>query len=155
MLLFFFFYFSRSSTATVTIGTPCWEHTCDRHSISSSSDSSGWSQAVTKPPARPPKPGTTSPNMKKPAAPPPQSSYDNYDIPKIPYPVVSCLISAKVLSRFSIAPYTQSSHKSIIYCLILLVYFPIFSSYLLLLFNEYHSTILTHTLQCYLDPCPF
>ncbi|CAH1106685.1 unnamed protein product, partial [Psylliodes chrysocephalus] len=78
---------SRSSTATVTIGTPCWEHTCDRHSISSSSDSSGWSQAVTKPPARPPKPGTTSPNMKKPAAPPPQSSYDNYDIPKIPYPV--------------------------------------------------------------------
>ncbi|XP_018572874.1 uncharacterized protein LOC108912178 [Anoplophora glabripennis] len=77
---------SRSSTATVTIGTPCWEHTCDRHSISSSSDSSGWSQAVTKPPARPPKPGSASPSPKKPAAPPPPS-YDNYDIPKIPYPV--------------------------------------------------------------------
>ncbi|CAG9856426.1 unnamed protein product [Phyllotreta striolata] len=80
---------SRSSTATVTIETPCWEHICDRHSISSSSDSSGWSQAVTKPPARPPKPGTGSPNVKKPAAPPPQPSYDNYDIPKIPYPVES------------------------------------------------------------------
>ncbi|XP_074032169.1 uncharacterized protein isoform X1 [Leptinotarsa decemlineata] len=77
---------SRSSTATVTVGTPCWEHACDRHSISSSSDSSGWSQAVTKPPARPPKPGTTSPSPKKPAALPPPS-YDNYDIPKIPYPV--------------------------------------------------------------------
>ncbi|KAJ8926367.1 hypothetical protein NQ314_021274 [Rhamnusium bicolor] len=62
---------SRSSTATVTIGAPCWEHTCDRHSISSSSDSSGWSQAVTKPPARPPKPGSASPSPKKPAAPPP------------------------------------------------------------------------------------
>ncbi|KAJ8978455.1 hypothetical protein NQ317_011055 [Molorchus minor] len=77
---------SRSSTATVTIGAPCWEHTCDRHSISSSSDSSGWSQAVTKPPARPPKPGSSSPSPKKPAAPPPPS-FDNYDIPKIPYPV--------------------------------------------------------------------
>ncbi|XP_056632717.1 uncharacterized protein LOC130442549 isoform X1 [Diorhabda sublineata] len=80
---------SRSSTATITVGAPpCWEHTCDRHSISSSSDSSGWSQAVTKPPARPPKPGTTSPSPKKPAAPPPpQPSYDNYDIPKMPFPV--------------------------------------------------------------------
>ncbi|CAH0564485.1 unnamed protein product [Brassicogethes aeneus] len=78
---------SRSSTATVKIGEPCWEHACDRHSISSSSDSSGWSQAVTKPPARPPKPTASSPSPKKPAAPPPLSSYDNYDIPKIPYPV--------------------------------------------------------------------
>ncbi|XP_049818558.1 uncharacterized protein LOC109603900 isoform X2 [Aethina tumida] len=77
---------SRSSTATVTIGAPCWEHTCDRHSISSSSDSSGWSQAVTKPPARPPKPPSASPSPKKPAVPPP-STYDNYDVPKIPYPV--------------------------------------------------------------------
>ncbi|XP_066140538.1 uncharacterized protein [Euwallacea fornicatus] len=81
---------SRSSTATVTVGptlgTPCWEHTCDRHSISSSSDSSGWSQAVTRPPQRPPKPGSSSPSPKKPAAPPPLS-YDNYDVPKIPFPV--------------------------------------------------------------------
>ncbi|KAJ3647262.1 hypothetical protein Zmor_024789 [Zophobas morio] len=78
---------SRSSTATVTISAPCWEHTCDRHSISSGSDSSGWSQAVTKPPARPPKPGTVAvPSPKKPPAPVP-SCYDNYDIPKIPYPV--------------------------------------------------------------------
>jgi hypothetical protein len=78
---------SRSSTATVTIAAPCWEHTCDRHSISSGSDSSGWSQAVTKPPARPPKPSTSAvPSPKKPPAPTP-SCYDNYDIPKIPYPV--------------------------------------------------------------------
>lgn len=81
---------SRSSTATVTmgqtLGTPCWEHTCDRHSISSSSDSSGWSQAVTRPPQRPPKPGTSSPSPKKPAASLPVS-YDNYDVPKLPYPV--------------------------------------------------------------------
>nr|CAH7721355.1 unnamed protein product [Callosobruchus chinensis] len=56
---------SRSSTATVTVGaTPCWEHTCDRHSISSSSDSSsGWSQAVTRPPARPPKPPGSEPKV--------------------------------------------------------------------------------------------
>ncbi|XP_060522605.1 uncharacterized protein LOC132699748 isoform X2 [Cylas formicarius] len=74
---------SRSSTATVTVGPTCWEHTCDRHSISSSSDSSGWSQAVTKPPARPPKPGSPA-SVKKP---PPPPSYDNYDVPKIPYPV--------------------------------------------------------------------
>ncbi|XP_001815657.1 uncharacterized protein LOC100142139 isoform X2 [Tribolium castaneum] len=83
---------SRSSTATVTMATPCWEHTCDRHSISSGSDSSGWSQAVTKPPARPPKPNSgplTSPSKKPPA--PAPSCYDNYDIPKIPYPVESKL----------------------------------------------------------------
>lgn len=78
---------SRSSTATVAIAPPCWEHTCDRHSISSGSDSSGWSQTVTKPPARPPKPNSSSPSPKKPPAPTP--CYDNYDIPKIPYPVVS------------------------------------------------------------------
>ncbi|XP_022916434.1 uncharacterized protein [Onthophagus taurus] len=59
---------SRSSTATTA---QCWEHTCDRHSISSGSDSSGWSQTVTKPPAPPPK----------------LQHYNNYDIPKIPYPV--------------------------------------------------------------------
>ncbi|XP_030756660.1 uncharacterized protein LOC115882606 isoform X2 [Sitophilus oryzae] len=80
---------SRSSTATVTVGPtmgpPCWEHTCDRHSISSSSDSSGWSQAVTRPPQRPPKPASSSPSPKKPIAPSP--CYDNYDIPKIPFPV--------------------------------------------------------------------
>ncbi|GJQ80044.1 hypothetical protein Trydic_g5023 [Trypoxylus dichotomus] len=71
---------SRSSTATTA---QCWEHTCDRHSISSGSDSSGWSQAVTRPPARPPKSNLNSPQ--KPAIPTP--SYENYDIPKIPYPV--------------------------------------------------------------------
>ncbi|XP_017774635.1 PREDICTED: uncharacterized protein LOC108561284 [Nicrophorus vespilloides] len=75
---------SRSSTATITPSIPpCWEHTCDRHSISSGSDSSGWSQTVTKPPARPPKP--MSPG-KKPAMPLPVH-YDNYDIPNFPYPV--------------------------------------------------------------------
>lgn len=84
---------SRSSTATVQIAAaPCWEHTCDRHSISSGSDSSGWSQAVTKPPARPPKPSTSgSPSPKKPPAPVP-SCYDNYDVPKIPYPVVRYIV---------------------------------------------------------------
>ncbi|KAI4457243.1 protein dok-7 [Holotrichia oblita] len=61
----------------------CWEHTCDRHSISSGSDSSGWSQAVTRPPARPPKSNMNSPQ--KSVIPTP--SYENYDIPKIPYPV--------------------------------------------------------------------
>lgn len=71
---------SRSSTGTTA---QCWEHTCDRHSISSGSDSSGWSQAVTRPPARPPKSAANSPQ--KPAIPPP--SYDNYDVPKIPHPV--------------------------------------------------------------------
>lgn len=76
---------SRSSTATVTIGAPCWEHACDRHSISSGSDSSGWSQAVTRPPARPPR-ACSSP--KKPHL-TTGTTYDNYDIPKIPYPVVS------------------------------------------------------------------
>lgn len=92
---------SRSSTATVTaghtLGTPCWEHTCDRHSISSSSDSSGWSQAVTRPPQRPPKPGSSSPSPKKPAAPPPPS-YDNYDVPKMPFPVVSITITGSILN---------------------------------------------------------
>ncbi|CAH1966961.1 unnamed protein product [Acanthoscelides obtectus] len=87
---------SRSSTATVTVGaTPCWEHTCDRHSISSSSDSSsGWSQAVTRPPARPPKPPgsvgaatSTSGSTDSPTKAPSPPSYDNYDVPKIPYPV--------------------------------------------------------------------
>lgn len=68
---------SRSSTATTTPGLPCWEHTCDRHSISSGSDSSGWSQAVTRPPARPPKP-----------SPKKTASYDNYDVPNFPFPVV-------------------------------------------------------------------
>ncbi|CAH1154503.1 unnamed protein product [Phaedon cochleariae] len=75
---------SRSSTATA--GTPCWEHTCDRHSVSSSSDSSGWSQAVIKPPARPPKPPQGAPTPKKPL-PLPTPAYDNYDVPKIPYSV--------------------------------------------------------------------
>lgn len=83
---------SRSSTATVTtvVGAPCWEHAAcgDRHSVSSGgSDSSGWSQAITRPPARPPKPGGGSPAPKKPAATP--VCYNNYDVPKIPYPVVS------------------------------------------------------------------
>ncbi|XP_065158382.1 uncharacterized protein [Atheta coriaria] len=79
---------SRSSTATITPGVPtCWEHTCDRHSISSGSDSSGWSQTVTRPPARPPKPtnGATSPLKAAPPLPP--TTYDNYDIPNFPYPV--------------------------------------------------------------------
>lgn len=80
---------SRSSTATVTIGAPCWEHTCDRHSISSSSDSSGWSQTVTKPPARPPKPSASPSPKKINNMTPSVGSYENYDIPKIPYPVVS------------------------------------------------------------------
>ncbi|KAK9687323.1 PTB domain (IRS-1 type) [Popillia japonica] len=71
---------SRSSTATTA---QCWEHTCDRHSISSGSDSSGWSQAVTRPPARPPKSNVNSP-LKSVI---PTPSYENYDIPKIPYPV--------------------------------------------------------------------
>lgn len=78
---------SRSSTATVTIGAPCWEHACDRHSLSSGSDSSGWSQAVTRPPARPPR-NCPSPSPKK-AMSVAGTTYDNYDIPKIPYPVVS------------------------------------------------------------------
>lgn len=95
---------SRSSTATVAIAAPCWEHTCDRHSISSGSDSSGWSQAVTKPPARPPKPVTSSPaammpSPKKPA-PPALPSYDNYDIPKIPYPVVSSTLLSIIIQNF-------------------------------------------------------
>lgn len=72
------------------MGALCWEHSCDRHSISSSSDSSGWSQTVTKPPARPPKPASSSPLPKKSVTLPPPS-YDNYDIPKVPYPVVSIL----------------------------------------------------------------
>ncbi|KAL3274052.1 hypothetical protein HHI36_015471 [Cryptolaemus montrouzieri] len=77
---------SRSSTATVTMGvTPFWEHTCDRHSISSGSDSSGWSQTITRPPARPPKPGVSCPSPSKMSQ--SQTTYDNYDIPKIPYPV--------------------------------------------------------------------
>lgn len=78
---------SRSSTATVTIGAPCWEHACDRHSISSGSDSSGWSQTVTRPPARPPR-TCPSPSPKK-GPTTTGTVYENYDIPKIPYPVVS------------------------------------------------------------------
>ncbi|KAF5296617.1 hypothetical protein FQA39_LY12445 [Lamprigera yunnana] len=74
---------SRSSTTATTPGVPCWEHSCDRHSLSSGSDCSGWSQAVTKPPARPPKPNSSSPQT-KPLSPP---SYDNYDVPRIPLPV--------------------------------------------------------------------
>uniref|UniRef100_A0A1Y1M359 Uncharacterized protein n=2 Tax=Photinus pyralis TaxID=7054 RepID=A0A1Y1M359_PHOPY len=74
---------SRSSTTATTPGVPCWEHSCDRHSLSSGSDCSGWSQAVTKPPARPPKPNSLSPQKKLPSPP----SYDNYDIPRIPLPV--------------------------------------------------------------------
>lgn len=79
---------SRSSTATVPMGlTPFWEHTCDGHSISSGSDSSGWSQTITRPPARPPKPGCSVMSPTK--ANQGQPSYDNYDVPKIPYPVES------------------------------------------------------------------
>ncbi|KAK4873688.1 hypothetical protein RN001_013048 [Aquatica leii] len=74
---------SRSSTTATTPGVPCWEHSCDRHSLSSGSDCSGWSQAVTKPPARPPKPNNISPQKKVPTPP----SFDNYDVPRIPLPV--------------------------------------------------------------------
>lgn len=82
---------SRSSTATVTMThqQPFWEHTCDVHSISSGSggsESSGWSQTVARPPARPPKP-TGSPSPKKMMTSTP--CYDNYDIPKLPCPVES------------------------------------------------------------------
>lgn len=77
---------SRSSTTATTPGVPCWEHACDRHSLSSGSDCSGWSQAVTKPPARPPKPNSLSPQKRAPSPPPPPS-YDNYDVPRIPFPV--------------------------------------------------------------------
>lgn len=82
---------SRSSTATTTPGIPCWEHTCDRHSISSGSDSSGWSQAVTRPPARPPKP-----------SPKKAASYDNYDVPNFPFPVVRSI--TLFTHRFNIFP---------------------------------------------------
>ncbi|KAF2896188.1 hypothetical protein ILUMI_09984 [Ignelater luminosus] len=78
---------SRSSTTATTPGVPCWEHSCDRHSLSSGSDCSGWSQTVTKPPARPPKPPSMSPQKKVSSPPPP--SYENYDIPRIPLPVVN------------------------------------------------------------------
>lgn len=88
---------SRSSTATTAIAGPCggsgsvqyWEHSqCDRHSLSSGSDSggSGWSQSMNKAPARPPKPSPS--HCKKPCVLPPQNNpaYDNYDIPRMIIP---------------------------------------------------------------------
>lgn len=90
---------SRSSTVTTAVPggmglgngnnqSSCWEHTCDAHSLSSGGSDNGsicgWNQAVTKPPARPPKPSPTHQTPKTPLP-----SYENYDVPRIPYPVVN------------------------------------------------------------------